>query len=99
MIRHGELVRIGEVAGILEEMAKIMDTNGWQAERPTDGRWHLSHHPDRRGISNSIVKVKVKGEMVRFRDGSLAWLSHSQFIGALWRRRERLPDPFKKVPS
>lgn len=99
MIRHGELVRIGEVAGILEEMAKIIDTNGWQTDRPTDGKWHLSHHPERRGISNSIVKVKVKEGVVKFRDGSSASLSHGQFIGALWRRRERLPDPFKKVPS
>ena len=51
MVRHGEIVRTEEVAELLEEMAKIKEAVGWQADKPKDGKWHLSHRPDRRGTS------------------------------------------------
>ncbi len=99
MVRHGELVRVEEVARILEEMAKIKDESGWQAARPTDGKWYLSHRPDRRGNAKSVMKVKVVGDTVKFPDGSMISMSHSQFIGAFWHRRENPADPFEKELS
>lgn len=80
---------------VMDAKALLAALDGeWQSERPTEGKWYLSNRPDLRGIAHAVIKVRVSGDVVKFRDGSKSSLSHSQFIGALWQRRTVPRDPF-----
>lgn len=82
---------------------------GWQAERPTSGKWWLSIAPQFRAEIGSIAKEPIAcevlndGNHVRFEIG-LQYGMHPgcnvapAFDGALWLPRETPADPFARKP-
>lgn len=82
----------------------------WQTERPTEGMWWVSIHPDARWpivdgdprwlwpavVPCEVSKDDATGELFLqwYPGGEGHYLSSFRFTGALWKRRTVPNDPF-----
>lgn len=93
-----------------QKMAELMRAGEWQTERPTNGEWWVSIHPDKRHKfgkgAHWPAPVCFEGPCHQYAGSCRLFGFHFQigeggtaadmFTGALWQRRAVPKDPFKR---